>query len=220
MYRFQARPKGLFHAIEQFKVIVYPKNFLKLDWGNISRESLSPQLRTACQPQPHWQLPKNEAQIFLNEPWFHENDLKNWIFNAYKTVNALIKYREHLSERLGALKALMLRYGDCDEFTDMLIALARLRGIPSRRITGYSINAQKKEVTPHAWAEMYSTSLNEWIPVDAALHIIGVHPPTHVVMKIEETVSEIKDYSVSAKGCKHEVKFEWQQEKIELLGAE
>ncbi len=218
VYRFRARSKGIFHVLEQFEVRTRPRNYLDEDWGMISPKQLPPKLRASCRPLPHWNLTNDDLQPLLDEPWFQEQDLKQWILNAHEKVNRIIKYREHLPERLGALRALNLGYGDCDEFTDLLVALARFRGIPARRLTGYSINPQKNEVTPHAWAELYSMALNEWIPVDAALHILGRHPSTHVVMKIEETVSEIKECSVSTRQCKNEVKFEWQPEKVILLG--
>ncbi len=217
LYRTRTRNKGLFHVTETFKVIVHPQTYLPKDWGTIEPQQLSLQLQSACLPQPHWPILSAELQKFTEENWFQENNLRQWILKASQSIIKILKFREHLSERLGALKALMLGHGDCDEFTDLIVSLARLRGIPARRLTGYSINPQKQEVTAHAWAEIYSFKLNDWIPVDIALNIIGKHPSTHVIMKIEQNVSEINDYMVNAKNCRNEMKFEWQEEKITLL---
>lgn len=70
----------------------------------------------------------------------------------------------YLPDAQGAVKALRSRVGDCTDYTDLLVALARARRIPARHITGYVMTLDGS--TPkHSWAELYSPKLG-WFPVD------------------------------------------------------
>ncbi len=126
------------------------------------------------------------------------------VVNAvWNFVNQRIKYREHLQERLGALRALKEQYGDCDEFTDLFITLLRAFNIPCRRITGYYIK-NAHSVEPHAWAEVLflDNEKNEvWIPFDAALNNWGYYNGRYLLKKIESTVAERHDvvYNIKSK---------------------
>ncbi|MFX0206569.1 MAG: transglutaminase family protein [Candidatus Hodarchaeota archaeon] len=113
-----------------------------------------------------------------------------------------ITYREHLTRRLGALGTLQKKYGDCDEFTDLFITLCRAIGLPARRIVGLFIKPDLS-VENHAWAEMYSPVLKEWIPVDVALGYFGFIGVQHLSRKIEETYSSVPDYSLTVKSRQH-----------------
>ena len=81
-------------------------------------------------------------------------NLMNWI-------------HEHIDQRsvLGvpsALDVLKTRVGDCNEHTNLFIALSRAVGIPSRGVTG--LVYQDGRFGYHAWAEIKTAS--GWVSVD------------------------------------------------------
>ncbi|MCL2658736.1 MAG: transglutaminase domain-containing protein [Betaproteobacteria bacterium] len=85
----------------------------------------------------------------------------------YDWVAQHIRYAGYLPDDLGALHALLQREGDCTEYADLVVALARAVGIPARMVGGYVI-ARSAIVRPedyHNWAELYLDGT--WRLVDA-----------------------------------------------------
>jgi transglutaminase-like putative cysteine protease len=59
------------------------------------------------------------------------------------------------------------RAGVCQDFTHLMLALLRLRGIPCRYVSGY-LHVERSAVQPaqsHAWIEFHSPSAG-WVPFD------------------------------------------------------
>ena len=84
-----------------------------------------------------------------------------------------IHYVRQLSEH-SALYALQTKTGDCTEFSNLFVAMARAAGIPAKVVSGtgflplYSIGGQSVDFNEvgHAWAIFYLPGYG-WIPVDA-----------------------------------------------------
>lgn len=75
---------------------------------------------------------------------------------------------------------LKLRAGVCQDFAHLALALLRLRGIPSRYVSGYLHVERTPDGPPaqsHAWIEVYAPSLG-WVPFD----------PTHGIVPDERYV--------------------------------
>ena len=120
--------------------------------------------------QAFWEKDHQEIQKIasdLNSP----NEIYSY------TIENLEYTKEDLSnefDRLGALGALRNpTLATCQEFTDLFIALARAKGIPARRATGYAhsndpIMQPLSLVTDilHAWPEYYDQDEKRWIPID------------------------------------------------------
>jgi transglutaminase-like putative cysteine protease len=68
-----------------------------------------------------------------------------------------------------AAEAIELGKGVCQDQAQALIALARMRGMPARYVTGYlfSTHDAGAEEASHAWAELYIADLG-WVGFDAA----------------------------------------------------
>ncbi len=85
-------------------------------------------------------------------------------------VSDAILYRPGVTEsRTSAAEALMLGEGVCQDHAHALIALARLRGLPARYVSGYlhtSIDGTPHDAA-HAWTEIHTGSLG-WVGFDAA----------------------------------------------------
>lgn len=95
------------------------------------------------------------------------------------TVNTLNYTTKDLSKafvRLGAATAIQDQYKNdatCQEFTDLFISLARIKGIPTRRVVGYAYS-NNEELRPsnlsndilHTWPEYYDREQSMWRAVD------------------------------------------------------
>ena len=90
-----------------------------------------------------------------------------------ENVIAYLQY-ERQTEEHSALWAYNSKKGDCTEFSNLFIALARAVGIPAKAISGfgylplYSLAGTGTSVTEigHAWAIAYLPNYG-WVPVDA-----------------------------------------------------
>jgi transglutaminase-like putative cysteine protease len=193
----------------QRDIIVSPTPFfvsMNKDWGKISTldQSITKKYETSEQ---YWPLHSPMIQQITNLDWFRDDELSSWVREMSRYIVSQITEREALTTRLGAIKALKTGRGDCDEFTDLIVTFARVRGVPARRLTGYSISPNS--VVPHAWAEILSPTLG-WIPVDLARNSIGRHSIEYAILKIEEFSSHRSDYQASAQH-KSDVKFHWER---------
>lgn len=164
------------------------------DWGKIS--NIQQELRQKYkQSSRYWPVQSSSLKKVSQEKWFADDDLLTWVKAVGYYLIQTIKHPEKQEKRLGAETAFLVGTGDCDEFTDLFVTLARMRGIPCRRLTGYFIRNEKVEAEPHAWGEILSPSLG-WIPIDIALHNIGNHTVHYVIAKIEEFNPALSDYQI------------------------
>jgi hypothetical protein len=86
----------------------------------------------------------------------------------FEFVKGYLFYVEQAKEH-GALWAYQSRVGDCTEFTNLIIALCRLSGIPAKFVSAIGYTEEKGEdfyAMGHAFALVYLPELG-WVPVDA-----------------------------------------------------
>jgi hypothetical protein len=166
---------------------------LRESWGRISEIPRQLQQKYT-QSFAYWPVHSPAIRDIAAERWFAIDELSNWFQEAGRTIVKTIKHPENQEKRLGADEALLSGRGDCDEFTDLLITLCRMRGVPCRRLTGYFIT-KGKNPEPHAWGELLSPSKG-WIPIDLALRNIGSHTINYVITKIEEFNPSRSDYQI------------------------
>ena len=162
-------------------------------WGRISEVPRLLQ-RKYKQSFSYWPVDSTAIHDVSEERWFATDELAAWVIETCRYITRTIKNPEKQEKRLGANQAILSGSGDCDEFTDLFITLARLRGIPCRRLTGYYIS-EEKEPEPHAWGEILSPTKG-WIPIDIAMRNIGHHSINYVIGKIEEFTPALLDYQV------------------------
>ncbi len=74
-----------------------------------------------------------------------------------------LNYQEQ-DERRGAFWAYTNQTGDCSEYTDLSIALARASGIPARALYGWGYY-EEENLRGHAWLEYYFPGVG-WQPAD------------------------------------------------------
>jgi len=148
-----------------------------------------------CGATKYWQTTKPEIQDTVAAVITETEDIAIILKQIFQFLNSLI-FRENLTTRWGALKTLRAKYGDCDEFTDLFVTMARHVGIPARRVTGLFLRAGQP--VHHAWAEAFTPKWN-WLPFDPALGNFAESSVHHIPRKLEATVSEIPDYGIRYK---------------------
>jgi len=85
-------------------------------------------------------------------------------------VEVIAQYQYHSGDK-GALWALQSRIGDCTEYSDLFVALARANNIPARVCEGYSLPPIVGHTPKHNWVEAY-VEPHGWVPFDPA-HVKG-----------------------------------------------
>lgn len=75
----------------------------------------------------------------------------------YEWIRANIAYSGYDADEYGAKRALERRRGDCTEFADLTVALARALEIPSRTVGGFVVESDTvlRAAEYHNWAELY-----------------------------------------------------------------
>lgn len=124
------------------------------DWGSISEipENIQQKYKESSR---YWPVSWASVSIVSKEEWFRTDDLSRWVQGVHRFIRRRIKHPERQEKRWGAQDAYLTGIGDCDEFADLFITLARIRGIPCRRLTGYFIHWKNTganvEAESHAW---------------------------------------------------------------------
>lgn len=199
LFQHKVGTKGVI-SLERI-ITVYPQPSFTIsmkDWGNIADIPKSLQQKYQ-QRSPYWPLHTNAIHDISHQDWFHTDEVSLWVKAASTYIKETIKHPEKQQKRLGAEQAFLTGNGDCEEFTDLFITFARMRGIPSRRLTGYFIT-KPQDVTAeaHAWGEILSP-VHGWIPIDIPLNNLGNHTPNYVIEKIEEFNPALPDYQIHTK---------------------
>ena len=129
------------------------------------------------------QFRNNKKSLFNHQPFWKldtETPIKsNIIKDHYEYTTQTLTYNFNRiikgNSRMGAAQA--VRFPDqavCTEYSDLLIASARQRGIYVREVQGFAF-ANEQELRPvqqeasdilHSWVEYYDTIKNIWIPID------------------------------------------------------
>jgi hypothetical protein len=162
-----------------------------------------------CAPSPGTDLTASESDFVSRQYWlgaerFVESDsdeiraLAGSLRRAadlattraiYDWVRGNLSYAGYVAEDLGALSALKNRRGDCTEYADLVVALARANGIPARMVGGYVTD---RDVAPrpkdyHNWAEVYLEGT--WRIVDAQKENWLVSSAGYIVFRLYRDVA-------------------------------
>jgi len=120
--------------------------------------------------QKYWETGNSNILDIVSE--------KNTVEELYQYVVKTLSYSEaeldNIPPRKGAVEALSTPAESvCQEFTDLFITLARAKGVPARRLTGFAYS-EDSELRPlslqtdilHAWPEYYDQERQRWRSVD------------------------------------------------------
>jgi len=85
------------------------------------------------------------------------------IKNMFDFVTEHTKYGGYIADAQGAIETFESGRGDCTDYTDLLVALCRAKGIAARHVTG--LTAFTADTPKHSWAEIYTKRFG-WVPFD------------------------------------------------------
>jgi transglutaminase-like putative cysteine protease len=193
LYNGHVPPRGTLSFERTIEITPHPTHPPQ-DYGRISDIPLE-LANKYKQSHPYWPLNAKTIKELADQRWFHTDSLQEWILTISTIIPTIIHTPEPQDKRWGAEEALRTGIGDCDEFTDLFITLTRLRGIPSRRLTGYHIQPGTTIPEGHAWAEIL-TPTHGWTPIDLAQHNIGHHTTNYLILKIEEFNPDLHDFEI------------------------
>lgn len=108
------------------------------------------------------------------------NDLFSYVKNAVWYVNRIMSPDKELgrdvysglSDTLNSEDALAMGGGTCGEYCNVLLAVLRCKGIPSRMVVGTIYSDGPRMY--HSWVEFYYLGFG-WIPVDPSYGDVGVN---------------------------------------------
>lgn len=128
-----------------------------------------------------------KVQKLANSIASGEKDTYKVVFELSKWVHSNLEYDlKYKGETKKASEVIDLRRGTCDEYSNLLIALARSLNIPSRYITGYSYGTfGEREFDSHGWVEVWIPN-EGWVPIDPTYGEVGWLDATHVELLISE----------------------------------
>ena len=111
-----------------------------------------------------------------------------------------MKYTQ-LRYRRGASNVLRDFRGDCSEYADVFITIARSLGIPARRVWGWVLLgyvAGKPVFSGHAWVEVWLPGERAWMPLETtflnetSINLeLGMVPENYIAFYIEDGVNDI-----------------------------
>lgn len=81
--------------------------------------------------------------------------------NMYEFIQKHMTYK-HLKGVSGAKRALNEKVGECSEYSAIMVALCRAKGIPARIVSG---NIAREQATKHNWVEVYFDEYG-WVTFD------------------------------------------------------
>jgi len=114
-------------------------------------------------------------------------------------VNEIIEYDESLRrERKPSDWVLANKRGVCVEFSNLLTAILRVNGIPTRYVSGYSYSDIDKKFTGHAWVEVLLDD-GSWVAFDPTWHEGGYLDATHIKLAslLDSNQTEVLSYKGS-----------------------
>ena len=167
-----------FNCNLSFKTINLKIPLINFNFNEYSTEMIN----KYCTYSKFWPIHNEEIQEIAKKLKLESQDnVKKYLELTYNYVRDVIKLREDMNERLGALRILEEKIGDCDEFSDLFITLLRASNIPARRVVGLFIATNKQEHQFHAWSEVYIPHYMAFIPFDVALDFFSCISQNHIV---------------------------------------
>ena len=121
-------------------------------------------IRQSLRSSPRYDLSNEDLRKLNPFDSLEELDDLEKIEHLVEFVFNHIDYEERYSLSLSEI--IKQQKGDCTEYAQLFVALARLNGFPSNEVSGYSFNydINDPKFIRHAWAEVYVN--DAWIQVD------------------------------------------------------
>ena len=172
--------EGTFESMIELEYVTSNRSF-KLERG-LSSVNLAQSTDSYCKNDKFWETKDLLVRRTSESIRGSSRDVGEFLSRAFVWVRDNVRLREPQPKRLGAAYAIRELKGDCDELSDLFIALCRAASIPSRRVVGLFYHGRMTEPRPfdwHAWAEV-QVSGDVWIPFDPALNFFAAISDRHL----------------------------------------
>jgi transglutaminase-like putative cysteine protease len=170
----------LFESRMELEYVTSNRSF-KLE-QSISSVNLAQTTESYCKNDKYWETKDPLVRRTSESIRGSSRDVAEFLSHAFVWVRDNVKLQEPQPKRLGAAHAIRGLTGDCDELSDLFIALCRAANIPSRRVVGLFYHGHRTEPRPydwHAWAEV-QISGDVWIPFDPSLNFFATISDRHL----------------------------------------
>lgn len=150
----------------QFKGIAEIFTTPRSDYKSYIQKQFEDERRSLFDSQPFWKLDNETPIASSNIKDHYDYTLEILSYNFNRVIKG--------NSRMGASQAIrMPDQAVCTEYSDLLIASARQRGIYVREVQGFAF-ANEQELRPiqqdsdilHSWVEYYDVAKNIWVPID------------------------------------------------------
>ncbi len=191
----EGKAEGNTHALVKIPVLAAEQTFESRIDVEYTTAPLSFQLEQAfsspglvepaydyCRGDKFWETKDPLIRRTAGKIRHSSHDLADFLSNAFAWVRENVKLRDPQPTRLGAARAIRERTGDCDELSDIFIALCRTENVPCRRVIGLFYHGSEDERRPfewHAWAEVQA-AVNVWVPFDPSLNFFAATSERHL----------------------------------------
>lgn len=162
----------------------YGHHVLELEFGQVApleqkvvtvlaTVDIAPQVQAAALPhasawlEPERFIESNDARLRELAMTLRRASDLDTARAIYDWTATHVEYAGYLPDDLGALYAFLHGRGDCTEYADLVVALARANQLPARMVEGYVTerDAEVRSVDYHNWAEVFIDGA--WRIVDA-----------------------------------------------------
>jgi transglutaminase-like putative cysteine protease len=186
---FELQVDDLGNQILHFKIVGLPPFATKIIRIKANLEIRTEGVRLSVSPD---RFLRSEPLIEMDSPLIvqqaarlkAEDDLTT-ARRIHQWVAGTVMYGGFSGVERGALYALEQRRGDCSEFRDLFVALARAAGIPARQAAGYPLSADSSTLKPagfHDWAEFLHDGV--WLIADPQKSVFADMEQDYVAFKI------------------------------------
>ena len=132
-----------------------------LKTAKLINKNLTPENDLTKYLQPEHLIESNDSMIVNIAKKIKGNTKEEIVQKIYEYAQDHIEYKP-IPGALGAKRTLTEKVGKCTEFTAVMVALCRAKGIPARVVIG---NIARDNGTQHAWAEVYYDEYG-WVMYD------------------------------------------------------
>lgn len=142
-----------------YEIDVYDPRISENDVGALSEASW---LTAYLEPDNKWE---SDHPLIVQAATSAVDGATNAYLAGQKIVEFVVDRLNYQTQttRHGALWAYLNRIGDCSEYTDLSVALARAAGLPARAMYGWGYS--ENNLGGHAWVEFYLPNKG-WQPAD------------------------------------------------------
>jgi len=160
----------------------YDFELFEFDWEQALRQGVQEEESSAVL-QRHLQLSDAEASYTTLQKAAHTiegNSQIDLLSKINDFVTQQLIYDNSLNEDIGVDRALKIGRGDCTEYSQLFVALCKMKSIPARMIGGLITNSSTSNAA-HNWVEVYLGNIG-WVPLDPTAIDVSTGIPFHEVL--------------------------------------